>query len=77
MIHKDIHAGAIVEGILGRRRLRPHELDKKCGWSCGRTSNLMAQTDMKFSTLVAVARACGYKIKLEAEENWNGFSGDN
>ena len=70
-INIDIDSGALVRAMRERRGLGRRAMEELCDFNRGRAAQIEDRTDIRFSTLVTIAKACGYKIIIRPEEDYN------
>ena len=70
MIQKDhgISTGRIVQDMMKKTGKTARDIEKACGWTAGKLSYIKNHDDALFSTLVMIAKACGYKIHFVKED---------
>lgn len=70
-INIDTDSGALVRAMRTKRGMSRGEFEKACGIRQGRAAQIEDRTDIRFSTLVTIAKGCRYKIKFVPEEDYN------
>ncbi len=68
-INIDIDSGALVRAMRKKRGLGRAKFERLCGFTQGRAAQIEDRRDIRFSTLVTIAKACGYKIIIRPEED--------
>ena len=66
---KEISTGLLIADMARKAGKNYKQLDAECGFAKNTTSGMTHRDDALFSTIVKIAKACGYKIRFTMEED--------